>query len=129
MVSTPRRVSHVFLCLVPVLAIGFAAPRALRVAGVYQTIGGVLFTAIVMAAWILGARAIRGGAESEQRLALAGTLLLTPFTLVALFWVGLGAPVGSDPARERDAVSRPACEFDRGNGWIRPSQGRAQRRR
>lgn len=90
--DTPRRVSHVFLCTVPVLAIGFAAPRALRVTGVYQTIGGLLFAAIVTAAWILGARAIRSGVESEQRLALAGALLLTPFTLVALFWVGLGPP-------------------------------------
>jgi hypothetical protein len=97
MVYTPRRVSKAFLCSVPILAIGFAAPRALRVPGVYQTIGGLLFAVIVTTAWILGARAIRGGTESEQRLALAGALLLTPFTLVALFWVGLGPPWEATP--------------------------------
>lgn len=97
MAYTPRRVSKVFLCSVPILAIGFAAPRALRVAGVYHTIGGVLFVAIVTAAWILGARSIRSGTESEQLLALTGALLLTPFTLVALFWVGLGPPWEATP--------------------------------
>ena len=96
--STSRRVSYIFLCTVPVLAIAFAAIRALRVPGVYQGIGCALFAAIVMAAWILGARAIRGSAETAQRLALAGGLLIVPFALVALFWVGLGPPWGSTPA-------------------------------
>jgi hypothetical protein len=95
---TSRRVSHVFLRMVPVLAIIFAAVRSLRVPGVYQAIGGVLFAAIVMAAWALGARAIRGGAEGEQRLALAGGFLLAPLALVSLLWVGLGPPWGSTPA-------------------------------
>ncbi len=94
---TPRRVSYVFLCMVPILAIGVAAPRALRVSGVYQTVGGVLFAAIVIAAWILGARALRAGVEGKQRLALAGGLLLTPFALVALLWVGLGPPWDASP--------------------------------
>jgi hypothetical protein len=95
---TPRRVSNVFLCMVPVLAIALAAPRALRVSGIYQTVGGVLFAAIVIAAWILGARAIRAGAEGDQKLALTGALLLTPFALVALLWVGLGPPWNASPA-------------------------------
>ena len=95
---TSRRVSYVFLWMVPVLAIGFAAVRALRVPGVYHSIGGMLFAAIAIAAWILGARAIRGGVEGQQRLALAGGLLLIPFALIALFWVGLGPPWGSTPA-------------------------------
>ena len=75
---TSRRLSYVFLCMVPVLAIIVAAVRALRVPGVYQAIGGLLFAAIVIAAWILGARAIRSGAEGEQRLALAGVFLIVP---------------------------------------------------
>jgi hypothetical protein len=94
---TPRRISYVFLCMVPVLAIGVAAPRALRVSGVYQTVGAVLFVAIVIAARILGARVFRAGAESNRRRALAGELLLTPFALVALFWVGLGPPWDASP--------------------------------
>lgn len=96
--STSRRVSYVFLCTVPVLAIIFAAVRALRVPGVYQAIGWVLFATIVVAGWILGARGIRGSAEGEQRLALAGGLLIVPFALIALLWVGLGPPWGSTPA-------------------------------
>ena len=94
---TLRRISYVFLCMVPVLAIGVAAPRALRVSPIYQTVGGVLFAAIVIAAWILGARAIRAGAEGKRRLALAGGLLLTPFALIALLWVGLGPPWDASP--------------------------------
>ena len=94
---TFRRISYVFLCTVPVLAIAVAAPRALRVSPIYQTVGGVLFAAIVIAAWILGARAIRAGAEGKGGLALAGGLLLTPFALVALLWVGLGPPWDASP--------------------------------
>jgi hypothetical protein len=97
MAYMPRRVSYVFLCLVPFLAIGVAAPRALRVSGVYQTVGAMLFLAIVIAAWILGARAVRAGVEGTRRLALAGGLLLTPFALVALLWVGLGPPWDASP--------------------------------
>ena len=48
--------------------------------------------AISTAAWTLGARAIRADVQSRRQLALAGTLLLTPFAMVALFWVGIGAP-------------------------------------
>lgn len=94
---TFRRISYVFLCTVPVLAIAVAAPRALRVSPVYQTVGGVLFAAIVIAAWVLGARSITAGAEGKQRLALAGGLLLTPFALVVLLWVGLGPPWDANP--------------------------------
>jgi len=48
---TSRRVSHVFLRMVPVLAIIFAAVRSLRVPGVYQAIGGVLFVASRSKTW------------------------------------------------------------------------------
>ena len=92
-----RRTSYVFLCLVPVLAIVAAAPRALRVPGVYQAIGVVLFAATAIAAWTLAARAIRAGTESEQRLALAGGFLIVPFALVSLLWVGLGPPWNATP--------------------------------
>jgi hypothetical protein len=95
--GSPRRLSYIFLCLVPLLAIGFAGARALRVPGVYQVIGAVLFVPIVMAAWVLGARATRDGAESDQRLAFAGGFLIVPFALMALFWVGLGPPWVATP--------------------------------
>ena len=65
--------------------------------GIYQTVGAMLFAAIVIAASILGARAFRAGAEGKQRLALAGGLRLTPFALVALLGVGLGPPWDASP--------------------------------
>lgn len=95
--NTSRRVSYVFLCAVPVLAIGFAAVRPLRVSGVYQSIGWVLFSAIVLAMWVLGARTVRSGAQEKRMLALAGGLLLVPFALIALLWVGLGPPWDATP--------------------------------
>jgi hypothetical protein len=75
--------------------------RALRIPGVYQALGVTLFAAIGVAAWTLGARAIRAGAESERRMALAGGLLLLPFALVSLLWVGLGTPGEATPAENR----------------------------
>jgi len=93
-----RRISYVFLCAFPVVALAFGSVRALRVTGVYQTIGAVLFVLISIAAWVVGARVTRSAAEVEQRLALAGVFLLVPFALVALLWVGLGPPWIATPA-------------------------------
>ena len=85
-------ISYGFLCATPFIAFSAAAVRPLRIPGVYHVIGGVLFVAISAAAWTLGARAIRADLQSRRQLAFAGALLMTPFTLVALLWVGIGAP-------------------------------------
>jgi hypothetical protein len=90
--STARRVSYVFLCIVPFLNFVVVGVRAFRVPGVYQAAGVAYFAAIAIAAWTLGARSIRADAEDRRLLGLAGTLLVTSFALVALLWVGLGAP-------------------------------------
>jgi hypothetical protein len=87
-----QRISYVFLCATPFVAFALIIVRALRIPGVYHAIGGVLFAAICIAAWTLGARAIRADVLGRRLLALAGTLLVTPFALVALLWVGLGGP-------------------------------------
>jgi len=92
-----RRFSYVFLGLFFLLAVAFAAVRPLRVPGVYSVIGAVLFISLVIAAWVLGARATRTGTESEQRLAWAGGFLIVPFALIALYWVGLGPPWAATP--------------------------------
>jgi spore maturation protein SpmB len=55
---TARRISYVFLCTLPFLAAVVVGVRALRIAGVNQAIGGILFAVILIAAWILGARRI-----------------------------------------------------------------------
>lgn len=87
-----RRAYYIFLCATPLLVTVVVALRALRVRGVYQIIGVLLFTAIAVAVWTLGGRAIRAEAQERRQLALSGMLLLSPFAIVALFWVGLGPP-------------------------------------
>ena len=87
-----QRISYVFLCATPFVAFIAGAARPLRIPGVYHAIGGVLFAAISTSAWTLGARAIRADVQIRRQLALAGLLLVAPFALVALFWVGLGPP-------------------------------------
>ena len=89
---TARRIGYIFLCTLPFLDLAVVGVRALRIPGIYQAIGGVLFAAIVIAAWILGARVIGSGAARGRRLALAGALLIVPFAIISLLWVGLGAP-------------------------------------
>src|SRR5437660_6198889 len=90
--NTVRRVSYVFLCIVPFLSFVVVGVRAFRVPGVYQTVGVAYFAAIAIAAWTLSAGAIRADVQGRRLLGLAGALLVTPFALVALLWVGLGPP-------------------------------------
>jgi hypothetical protein len=90
--NTIRRVSYVFLCIVPFLSFGVCVVRAFRVPGVYHVVGVAHFAAIAIATWTLSNGAIRADAQDRRLLGLAGTLLVTPFALVALLWVGLGGP-------------------------------------
>ena len=99
--NTVRRVSHIFLYFVPLLSIGLGAVRALRVPGVYHAVGVAHFVAIVIAVWILSAGAIRADGQGRPLLGLAGTLLITPFALVALLWVGLGPPWQANAAENQ----------------------------
>lgn len=87
-----RRVSFVFLSAFPFLDLVVFGLRPLRIPGVYQTIGGALFAAIVVAAWILGASTLASGAAAPRKIALAGTLLIAPFAIMSLLWIGIGAP-------------------------------------
>lgn len=87
-----RRASHVFLCLVPFLSFVVVGVRAFRIPGVYQIAGAACFAAIAVAAWTLSAGAIRADSEDRRLVSLSGILLVTPFALVALLWVGLGGP-------------------------------------
>jgi hypothetical protein len=99
--NTVRRVSYVFLCIVPFLNFVVVGVRAFRVPGVYQAVGVTYFAAIAIAAWTLGARAIRADAQDRRLLGLAGTLLVTSFALVALLWIGLGAPWQANAAENQ----------------------------
>ena len=52
--NTVRRVSYVFLCIVPFLSFVVVGVRAFRVPGVYQAVGVAYFAAIAVAAIMLG---------------------------------------------------------------------------
>jgi hypothetical protein len=88
-------------CIVPFLNFVVVGVRAFRVPGVYQAVGVTYFAAIAIAAWTLGARAVRADAQDRRLLGLAGTLLVTSFALVALLWVGLGAPWQANAAENQ----------------------------
>src|SRR2546427_11715955 len=99
--NTVRRVSYVFLCIVPFLSFVVVGVRAFRVQGLYQAVGVAYFIAIAIAAWTLSAGAIRADVQGRRLLALAGKLLVTAFALVALLWVGLGGPWQANPAENQ----------------------------
>ncbi|WP_395090821.1 hypothetical protein [Armatimonas sp.] len=92
-----RRVSYVFLCTLPILDT-VAMVRGLRIPGVYQAAGGLLFAAVVVAAWILGAQGAGSSVGGDRRPAVAGALLMVPFALVSVLWVGLSGPWDATPA-------------------------------
>ena len=87
-----RRASFVFLSVFPFVELAVVAPRGLRVPGLYQGLGAVVCTSGAVAAWILGARRIRAEQVEGGLAAVAGTLLLLPWLLIGLLWVGLGPP-------------------------------------
>jgi hypothetical protein len=93
-----RRISYIFLCIFPLLAGVFVGVRDLRIPGVYQALGGVLFLSIVTATWLLSGREIKSGANADRRFVLAGGLLIAPWAVISLLWVGLGTPWDATPA-------------------------------
>src|SRR5260370_24749114 len=98
--NTVRRVSYVFLCIVPFLSFVVVGVRAFRVPGVYQAVGLAYFAAIAIAAWTLSAGAIKADVQGRRLLGLAGTLLVTPFPLLALFSLGVCGPLPRNPVED-----------------------------
>ena len=98
---TTRRFSYWFLFAIFIVAIVIGAIRPLRVSPMYQVIGVIQFGAMAFAAWTLGARAITSTSRGPRFLALSGILLITPFALLALLWVGLGPPWQATPAENQ----------------------------
>lgn len=96
-----QRISYVFLLASPILVIGVAVPRGLRATMVHWVIGGVLFVALSIASWVLGGCVIRSGQQGRRLQALAGSLLVAVFAIVALFWVGLGPPWLATPVENQ----------------------------
>ena len=93
-----RRIGYVLLCALPFIALGAVAARPLRVAGVYQVIGGVLFAAVALAVWVVGRRVFRDKEAGSEKLAFAGVLLILPWAIISLLWVGIGPPFQATPS-------------------------------
>ena len=87
-----RRIGYVVLCAFPFIALGAAAARPLRIEGLYHAIGGVLFTAVALAAWVVGPRLIGLKEARSGKLAFAGSLFILPWAIISLLWVGIGPP-------------------------------------
>ena len=98
---TARRFSYWFLFAIFIVAIVIGAIRPLRVSPMYQVVGVIQFGAMAFAAWTLGARAITSTSRERRLPALSGILLITPFALLALLWVGLGPPWQATPAENQ----------------------------
>ena len=96
-----QRLSYVFLCSSPFLVIALAGIRSLRVPVVHQAIGASVLAMFTMAIWILAGRAIRGQLPETRSVAVAGILLVSPFLLMGLLWVGLGPPWEATPAENQ----------------------------
>ena len=90
--SIVERASYVFLCASPFLAFVLAAIRVLRVPGLHVVLGIAVFFMFATALWMLGGRAMRSQNPESRLVAMAGILLVLPFALMALLWVGLGPP-------------------------------------
>ncbi len=100
MKRTRQRICYFFLCAFPFLFLVVGGMHALRIPGVHWVIGSALCALTVTAAWILGARVIVSSAAG-RRLALAGSLLVVPFAVISLLWVGIGAPFQSTPTENK----------------------------
>ncbi len=66
--------------------------------GVHQFIGVTVFIAMALAAWNLGWHSRRANAHNRTLMSTAGALLIAPFALIGLFWVGLGTPWQATPS-------------------------------
>ncbi len=95
--SGSHRAPLLVLAVAPLLAVPLAGARPLRIAGLYQVVGLALFAAMVSAAWQLRPAAGARDTSPDHRSFTGAVLLLTPFALIALLWVGLGTPWDATP--------------------------------
>jgi hypothetical protein len=89
--SVPRA-GFIFLCALPFLDLGFGSARPLRTGGLSHILGAVLFMAVVVAAWLARPRKVDLKEAGRGKQALAGMLLIVPWAIISLLWVGLGPP-------------------------------------
>ena len=87
-----RRLSFLVLSASLLVIVPLAAARPLRIPGLDDLVGLVVFTCLVLCAWALSRPAAGPLSEQASLLRVAGFLFLSPFGFVALLWVGLGSP-------------------------------------
>lgn len=91
-ISTVRRMSQVFLWLVPFVFWPLLVFAYRRSGSRSYLIGGAIQASVMLlAAWVLGASVIRKGSGEERWISLAGLLLIAPVVMISLF-AGLGPP-------------------------------------
>lgn len=96
-----RRTGYVALCVAPALIAPVAGARPLRVPILHESLGLLLFGLMAVASWLLVRPTPEGRSPVDGRLRGAGMLLLAPWALIALFWVGLGTPWDATPIENR----------------------------
>lgn len=87
-----ERLSFVILCALPFVAVALAGARPLHELSGHDAVGALLFAVALACAWRLVGSVIARDRSPARTLGLSGALLVAPWTLVALLWVGLGAP-------------------------------------
>ena len=87
-----EKLSFIILCALPFVAIALAAARPLHELSGHDVIGGLLFAVALACAWRLVGPMTTRDRSAPPTLGLSGVFLVAPWTLIALLWVGLGAP-------------------------------------
>ncbi len=95
--SILRRLSYLALCLGPFVVVPMVVVRDLRVPGLYQVLGFLLAGSAVGCAWCVSRSPDARPGPRARQAKFAAWLLITPFVLMGLFWVGLGTPFDSTP--------------------------------
>lgn len=94
---TLGRAGYLILCTAPAMIGPLTGARPLRIPIVHEALGILLFAAIAVSIWWLARPTIESRGDVASLLRMAGVLLMTPLTLIALFWVGLGTPWDATP--------------------------------
>ena len=89
--SARRGIGFKFLCALPFVAVAFGGPRPLHDVPGHELIGVAVFALALACLWRAASAIASDGLPSRVRV-LAAVLLLAPWLLVGLLWVGLGAP-------------------------------------
>jgi len=87
-----EKLSFIVLCALPFVAIALAAARPLHDLSGHDVIGGLVFAVALACAWRLVGPMARRDRSAPRTLGLAGVFLVAPWALIALLWVGIGAP-------------------------------------